>query len=65
MRKFAGLLIALLLVSACSQDSEMTTKRTVYTKDHRTGLCFANRGSGTRLVVTHVPCSPEVLALVH
>jgi hypothetical protein len=60
--------IALLLVLGCSSRADYIGGGGEYTRDDRTGLCFAfwisGTSSGVRETVTNVPCSPEVLKLV-
>lgn len=59
------LLLCLVLIAGCQgyTDAEwrnQQSNRFKYVKDHRTGICFAERGHG----LTAVPCSPEVIALL-
>ncbi len=71
---FLGLAAALLL-AACDNAQVITTldtRKLTYSQDVRTSLCFATVGRaddaiGMRsasLSFTHVPCTPEVLALI-
>jgi hypothetical protein len=58
-------LLPLLLLSACDSFNSSTVNTISYFKDDRTQLCFAASGLGTSLgVLTNVPCTPEVLALI-
>jgi hypothetical protein len=61
--------VLFLVVLVCGCDERVSNQRKTfdltYTKDYRTGLCFAVLGLGyNHGVVTNVPCSPEVEALI-
>ena len=64
-----------LMLTACDNAQVVTnldTRKLTYTQDTRSGLCFATVGRGesaigmraASLSFTHVPCTPEVLALI-
>jgi len=55
--------VTLTIVAACSREDDVSNARSianklVYTKDNRTGLCFAiyEAASGYRGGITEVPC---------
>lgn len=72
--------LGLLSLAACGARTvavEIAPDQATYSRDRRTGLCFAAFGRGTgnnwlgwlfgtadSFSITGVPCSPEVLALV-
>lgn len=76
MRNILGVVALILFVSGCDAKSvEIDTdpSQTTYSRDTRTGLCFASLGRAGKMAmsdmadsfsVTSVPCSPEVLRLV-
>lgn len=75
-RRLGVLGAALLLLTACDPVTVEVTSdpnKTTYSRDARTGLCFATLGRKSTntnghtswgFSTTNVPCSPEVLALV-
>jgi hypothetical protein len=75
MNKWMLIAGAGIMLAACDNAQVVTnvdTRKLTYTQDARTSLCFAVVGRaddaiGMRaasLSFTHVPCTPEVLALV-
>lgn len=61
-------LLAFLVAGAasagCAALEDTLKGQPAYMIDHRTGLCFAVAGVGQNWAMTHVPCTPEVLALI-
>ncbi len=75
MRKMLLLVSVAAVLVACDNaqvSTNLETRKLTYSQDARTSLCFATIGRsddqmGTRaasLSFTHVPCTPEVLALI-
>jgi hypothetical protein len=75
MRNIIIIGAAVLMLTACDNAQVVTnvdTRKITYTQDVRTQLCFATVGRADDVVgmraaslsFTHVPCTPEVLALV-
>jgi hypothetical protein len=71
----AALAATALLLVACDNASvrtEVDTRKITYSRDDRTGLCFATLGRGESWVgfraasfsMTAVPCSEQVLRLI-
>ena len=59
----AKVFLVALLLAACSRedmvaDAQHKARNLVYTKDHRTGLCFAiwEASTGYRAGISEVPC---------
>ena len=68
-------LLVLPILAACDNASVRTdvdTKKITYSRDARTGLCFATLGRGESWIgvraasfsMTHVPCTEQVMLLV-
>jgi hypothetical protein len=71
MKKIAIILLLFLMLS-CEKTPSYTkggfgskTYNVHYFKDTRTGLCFAEKGSGNTYTMTCVPCSQEVENLIN
>lgn len=72
MKNLLILIIPLLLLSSCSTPPENAIEiksHIAYTKDDRTGFCYAmisniTHGGRTVLSLSHVPCTPKVLSLI-
>ncbi len=70
MKKIA--IILLVFITSCSENPSYIKNgnRNInpydihYIKDSRTGLCFAERGTGNTYTMTCVPCSQEVENLI-
>lgn len=63
------LILSLVILSSCDNPSYVegagkSTNNIYYIKDSRTGLCFAERGSGNTYLFTCVPCSEKVENLI-
>ena len=66
------IILSLVILSSCERPIPSYTEggygnkldEIHYMKDTRTGICFAERGSGTRYTMTCVPCSDEVENLI-
>ena len=67
--------IGLMAITACDNAqvrTQLDTSKLSYSRDSRTNLCFATIGRAEDVVgvraaslsFTHVPCTPEVLALI-
>ncbi len=76
MKKSFMVFVALLLIASCyggdaprPEVAKAAAGNVVYSKDDRTGLCFASVTSTTHagyqvVSITNVPCTPEVEKLV-
>lgn len=75
MRNILLIVVAAGMLTACDNAQVITnvdTRKITYTQDTRTRLCFATVGRSDDVVgmraaslsFTHVPCTPEVLALI-
>jgi hypothetical protein len=62
MRKV--LMVALMALSLTACDRNKTSAEITYSMDYRTKLCYAWHGMGNQVVMSHVPCTEEVLALI-
>jgi hypothetical protein len=63
MKKF--LFLCPLVLLACDPFTKSTVDTLSYYKDERTNLCFAMFGVGSDSLLTNVPCTPEVLAIIN
>jgi len=64
------LILSLVILSSCKRPSYTQgghgneLNEIHYLKDSRTGLCFAERGSGNAYTMTCVPCTEDVENLI-
>lgn len=58
------IIVLCILTMSCSSTSDKI-QNLQYSKDHRTGLCFASRNLHINTaVMANVPCTPEVEKLI-
>lgn len=67
----AGIALTLAACGGTSKNVSIDPSDIFYTRDDRTGLCYAFVGSApamsvqtTGVAMTHVPCTEEVLAMI-
>lgn len=61
---FLPLLVILITSSAGCPTRADKTEHFVYSRDSRTGLCFASSYPGDYYSFTHVPCTPWVKSMI-